>query len=54
VHPYADGGENVVENLELRCRAHNAYEAERWDGTLFAREERAVYSVLNRVHGIGG
>ena len=38
VVPYADGGESVVENLELRCRAHNAYEAARWDGTLFARE----------------
>jgi hypothetical protein len=40
VLPYADGGENVVENLELRCRAHNIYEAARWDGTLFARESR--------------
>jgi hypothetical protein len=48
VKPYADGGENVVENLELRCRAHNTYEAARWDGTLFAREERDVYSVLDR------
>jgi 5-methylcytosine-specific restriction endonuclease McrA len=38
--PYADGGESVVENLELRCRAHNAYEAARWDRTLFAREFR--------------
>ncbi|MGB2712591.1 MAG: HNH endonuclease signature motif containing protein [Vicinamibacterales bacterium] len=38
VVPYADGGESVVENLELRCRAHNVYEAGRWDGTLFARE----------------
>jgi HNH endonuclease len=38
VVPYADGGESVVENLELRCRAHNAYEFERWNGTLFARE----------------
>ena len=36
--PYADGGDNVAENLELRCRAHNIYESERWNGTLFARE----------------
>ena len=28
VRPYADGGATVVENLELRCRAHNVYEAE--------------------------
>jgi hypothetical protein len=40
VLPYADGGKSVVENLELRCRAHNRYEAARWDGTLFARESR--------------
>jgi 5-methylcytosine-specific restriction endonuclease McrA len=49
VQPYADGGQNTVDNLELRCRAHNAYEAARWDGTLFARELPEVYSVLDRV-----
>jgi hypothetical protein len=32
--PYADGGENTVENLELRCRRHNQYEADLWSGTL--------------------
>jgi 5-methylcytosine-specific restriction endonuclease McrA len=50
VLPYADGGESVVENLELRCRAHNAYEAARWDGTLFTRESRfdSGYSFQNR------
>ena len=26
--PYAAGGEATVENIELRCRAHNAYEAQ--------------------------
>jgi len=26
--PYAIGGESSVENISLRCRAHNAYEAE--------------------------
>lgn len=30
--PYADGGETSIENLEMRCRAHNAYEAERYFG----------------------
>lgn len=29
VMPFATGGTNTVENLELRCRAHNQYEAER-------------------------
>ena len=28
VHPYARGGEATVENIALRCRLHNAYEAE--------------------------
>ncbi len=28
VRPYAQGGEATVENIALRCRAHNAYEAE--------------------------
>lgn len=28
VRPYAHGGPATVENLQLRCRAHNAYEAE--------------------------
>ena len=48
VQPYGDGGESVVENLELRCRPHNVYEAERWEGTLFAREASHVYSVQDR------
>jgi 5-methylcytosine-specific restriction endonuclease McrA len=30
--PYADGGATDAANLKLRCRAHNAYEAERWFG----------------------
>ncbi len=29
VDPFARGGRSTVMNLELRCRAHNAYEAER-------------------------
>lgn len=28
LEPYAVGGKSVIENLELRCRAHNQYEAE--------------------------
>ena len=27
VHPYAEGGAATADNLELRCRAHNAHEA---------------------------
>jgi hypothetical protein len=41
IMPYADGGETSVENLELRCRPHNAYEAEKYFSAaapLFVRE----------------
>jgi hypothetical protein len=38
VVPYADGGETSAANIQLRCRAHNAYEAEEWFGPLLARE----------------
>ena len=30
VTPYAAGGETSTDNLQLRCRAHNGLEAERW------------------------
>lgn len=46
VRPYAADGEMSVENISLRCRAHNVYEAElvfgRFDPTL-VRETRAEY-----------
>ena len=28
VHPFADGGRSTADNIQLRCRAHNRYEAE--------------------------
>jgi len=46
VVPYADGGETSATNLELRCRAHNQYEAALWSGATeppLAREERALF-----------
>ena len=30
--PFADGGATTGDNLELRCRAHNQYEAHVWSG----------------------
>ncbi len=30
--PFAEGGESSVANLELRCRRHNAFEADAWFG----------------------
>lgn len=32
VIPFADGGETDVSNLQLRCRAHNAFEEQQWSG----------------------
>jgi hypothetical protein len=32
VIPYAAGGKPTLDNIELRCRAHNGYEAERFYG----------------------
>ena len=45
LEPYAVGGAAVVENVALRCRAHNVYEAERYFGDrlpLLLRETRAL------------
>lgn len=39
--PFARGGRTGVENLRLRCRAHNQYEAERAYGAGFMDEKRA-------------
>ena len=46
VLPYAARGETSVENLELRCRAHNVYEAEQYFGTgpLFVRERSGPWA----------
>ena len=45
VHPYGVGGATTIDNLQLRCRAHNGYEAERFYGRRFvpgkAKEGRA-------------
>lgn len=36
VRPFADGGASTADNIELRCRAHNAYEAEVYFGEQLA------------------
>jgi hypothetical protein len=46
VRPYAAGGEATVTNIELRCRAHNQYEAElfvRGEAPPVVREDLSVY-----------
>ncbi len=30
--PYAEGGASTTENVQVRCRGHNAYEADQWFG----------------------
>lgn len=45
--PHAVGGPTTAENIQLRCRAHNGYEAERDFGRrlrLGVREGRASYT----------
>jgi hypothetical protein len=46
VVPFADRGDTSATNIELRCRAHNQYEAELWSGPTqppTARETRALF-----------
>ena len=45
VHPFADGGPATVENIQLRCRAHNQYESEQWFGTADPSNERGLFGV---------
>ena len=45
VVPYACGGRTVADNLQLRCAAHNRYEAEQWFG-VFVREEPLSYGAF--------
>jgi hypothetical protein len=54
VEPYAVGGAAAtVENIELRCRAHNAYEARLFFGPEVVREERAWWADSFRNEPIG-
>ena len=48
VIPFADGGATTSANLQLRCRAHNGYEAELFFGPLLAREAAAAFGCSTR------
>jgi hypothetical protein len=61
VVPFAAGGETSANNLELRCRAHNRYEVDRYFGRSrvpIVREARAVYGdrelVFSNESALGG
>jgi 5-methylcytosine-specific restriction endonuclease McrA len=49
--PYADGGATDLANLQLRCRAHNQYEAELVFGQWKLREKPVAY--FSRLTGSG-
>jgi len=52
VTPYAAGGQPTVDNIQLRCRAHNGYEAELDFGPRtpsVVREQRSSYSSPDQV-----
>jgi hypothetical protein len=42
--PFASGGAATVANIALRCRAHNAYEAEQHFGSVVLREREEAYN----------
>jgi hypothetical protein len=48
VEPFAAGGETTAANLQLRCRAHNAYEATLYFGPPVVREAAAAYDHWTR------
>jgi len=40
IEPLARGGESTIDNMRMRCRAHNQYEAERVFGSGFMKRKR--------------
>ncbi len=57
VTPYAAGGGSTAANIQLRCRAHNGYEAERYFGPRppsGVREPGDAYSIPYRAAAPGG
>jgi hypothetical protein len=45
VIPFADGGSTTTDNLQLRCRAHNAFEAKQDSDSLLVRERPTRYQL---------
>ncbi|MGB2713234.1 MAG: HNH endonuclease signature motif containing protein [Vicinamibacterales bacterium] len=45
VRPFAAGGETTADNLELRCRAHNGYESQRFFGSELVKEESRSFGL---------
>ena len=51
VEPYAAGGAATVDNIQLRCRAHNQYEARVFFGDMLVRERPAVWDLTPALPG---
>lgn len=51
VVPFANGGEATTANIELRCRAHNAHEAEMAFGSFVLRERPPEYNSVRTEFG---
>jgi len=53
VAPYAAGGTATVDNVQLRCRAHNQYEARLFFGDMLVRErsDARVSTLYRGTHG---
>jgi hypothetical protein len=46
--PVARGGRSTVDNVRLRCRLHNRYEAERVFGVEFMERKRGAVAFSDR------
>jgi 5-methylcytosine-specific restriction endonuclease McrA len=54
VDPVARGGKAMVDNMRLRCRAHNHYEAERALGARFMRQRREARAAARAQDVVAG
>ena len=53
VVPFASGGQATTANIELRCRAHNVYEAELSFGSFVVRERQPEYNSVRTGFSLG-
>jgi hypothetical protein len=54
IAPYAQGGGKTADNLRLRCRTHNQYEAERTYGAEFMKNKREQSATRARTENAEG
>jgi hypothetical protein len=52
VQPYSAGGAATTENIQLRCRAHNEYEASLFFGADVVRDARAMYQAVDEARSV--